>query len=58
MRRVDAYTRRAMADFTLRPMEPSDGPGIDALMRNEAQTTAMSITTHYRHDADPESGAT
>ncbi|HEY8198370.1 MAG TPA: GNAT family N-acetyltransferase, partial [Candidatus Limnocylindrales bacterium] len=31
-------------------MEPSDGPGIDALMRNEAQTTAMSITTHYRHE--------
>lgn len=39
-----------MADFTLRPMELSDGPGIDALMRNEAQTTAMSITTHYRHE--------
>ena len=31
-------------------MEPSDGPAIDALMRNEAQTTAMAITTHYRHD--------
>ena len=39
-----------MADFTLRPMEPSDGPGIDALMRNEAQTTAMSLTTHYQHE--------
>jgi GNAT superfamily N-acetyltransferase len=39
-----------MADFNLRPMEPSDGPGIDALMRNEAQTTAMSITTHYSHE--------
>src|SRR5207249_4359977 len=39
-----------MADFTLRPMEPSDGPAMDILMRNEAHTTAMSITTHYRHD--------
>jgi len=39
-----------MADFTLRPMEPSDGPAMDVLMRNEAHTTAMSITTHYRHD--------
>ena len=45
-----AYTRRTMADFTLRPMEPGDGPEIDALMRNEAQTTAMSLTTHYRHE--------
>ena len=44
------YTRLAMADFTLRPMEPSDGPAIDALMRNEAQSTSMAITTHYRHD--------
>ncbi|HEV8054028.1 MAG: GNAT family N-acetyltransferase [Chloroflexi bacterium] len=39
-----------MTDFTLRPMEPSDGPAIDGLMRHEAQTTAMGITTHYRHD--------
>jgi GNAT superfamily N-acetyltransferase len=31
-------------------MEPSDGPAIDALMRHEAQTTAMAMTTHYRHD--------
>src|SRR5207249_12080528 len=39
-----------MADFTLRPMQPSDGPAMDVLMRNETHTTAMSITTHYRHD--------
>lgn len=39
-----------MPNFTLRAMEPSDGPAIDGLMRNEAQTTAMAITTHYRHD--------
>ena len=39
-----------MADFDLRPMEPSDGPAMDVLMRNEAQTTAMSISTHYRFD--------
>ena len=39
-----------MADFTLRPMEPSDGPAIDALMRSEAQSTSIGITTHYRHD--------
>lgn len=31
-------------------MEPSDGPAIDVLMRSEAQTTAMAMTTHYRHD--------
>jgi len=39
-----------MVDFTLRPMEPSDGPAIDALMRHEAQTTSVGMTTHYRHD--------
>jgi GNAT superfamily N-acetyltransferase len=39
-----------MADFDLRPMEPADGPAIDVLMRNEAQTTAIAITTHFRHD--------
>jgi predicted N-acetyltransferase YhbS len=39
-----------MAEFTLRPMEPSDGPGIDILMRNEAQTTAIAMTTIFRHD--------
>jgi len=39
-----------VGDLRLRPMEPSDGPAIDALMRNEAQTTAMALITHYRHD--------
>ena len=39
-----------MADFHLRPMEPSDGPAMDVLMRNEALSTAMSFTTHYRFD--------
>lgn len=39
-----------MADFDLRPMEPSDGPAMDVLMRNEALTTAMSLSTHYRFD--------
>lgn len=39
-----------MVDFSLRPVEPTDGPAIDGLMRNEAQTTAMSLTTHYRRD--------
>ncbi len=49
--RPDAPSRLGlMADFILRPMEPSDGPAIDLLMRTEAQTTSMSMTTHYRHD--------
>jgi GNAT superfamily N-acetyltransferase len=39
-----------MTDFTLRPMEPTDGPALDVLMRSEAQTTTVSMTTHYRHD--------
>jgi predicted N-acetyltransferase YhbS len=39
-----------MADFTLRFMAPTDGQAIDALMRTEAQSTAVSMTTHYRHD--------
>jgi GNAT superfamily N-acetyltransferase len=39
-----------MVDFTLRPMAPTDGPAIDALMRQEAQTTSVSMTTHYRYD--------
>jgi predicted N-acetyltransferase YhbS len=42
-----------MTDFLLRPIEPSDGPAIDALMRTEAQTTSMSITTHYHVDMYP-----
>jgi predicted N-acetyltransferase YhbS len=39
-----------MPEFTLRPMEPTDGPAIDALIREEAQTTSISMTTSYRHD--------
>ena len=39
-----------MTEFTLRPMEPADGPAIDALMREDAPTTAISLTTHYQHD--------
>jgi hypothetical protein len=39
-----------MAEFTLRPMVSTDGPAIDALIREEAQTTSISMTTSYRHD--------
>ena len=39
-----------MVEFSLRPMEPSDGSAIDALMRNEAQTTSFGITTRYGLD--------
>ena len=39
-----------MTDFALRPMEPTDGPAMDALMRTEAQTSAMALTTHYGRD--------
>jgi predicted N-acetyltransferase YhbS len=39
-----------MTEFTLRPMVPTDGPAIDALIREEAQTTSISMTTSYRHD--------
>jgi predicted N-acetyltransferase YhbS len=39
-----------MTDFTLRQMEPSDGPAIDELMRNEARTTSMAISTRYSVD--------
>ena len=39
-----------MPEFTLRPMEPTDGPAIAALIREEAQTTSISMTTSYRHD--------
>jgi predicted N-acetyltransferase YhbS len=43
----------AAAEFLLRPLEPSDGPAIDTLMRTEAQTTSMSITTHYHVELYP-----
>lgn len=39
-----------MSEFSLRPMEPSDGPAIDELMRNEAQTTAFALSTRYQVD--------
>ena len=37
-------------EFTLRPLEPTDGPGLDALLQSEAMTTAVAITTRYRYD--------
>ena len=43
----------AVTRFLLRAIEPSDGPAIDTLMRTEAQTTSMSITTHYHVDMYP-----
>ena len=39
-----------MTDFTLRPMTPSDGLAMDRLLREEAQTTAIALTTYYQHD--------
>jgi GNAT superfamily N-acetyltransferase len=39
-----------MTDFTLRPIEPGDGPAIDELIRNEALSTRLSIATHYQVD--------
>ncbi len=39
-----------MTDFALRSMEPTDGPALDALLREQAQTTTVAMTTHYRHD--------
>lgn len=39
-----------MTDFTLRPMAPTDGPGMDRLLREEAQTTTVALTTSYQHD--------
>jgi len=39
-----------MPEFTLRQMVPTDGPAIDALIREEAQTTSFGMTTSYRHD--------
>jgi GNAT superfamily N-acetyltransferase len=37
-------------DFTLRPLAETDGPALDALLRSEAPTTALALSTHYRHD--------
>lgn len=39
-----------MAGFTLRPMDASDGPGLDALMRGEPQNGSFALSTHYQHD--------
>ena len=39
-----------MTEFTLRPMAPGDGPAMDRLLREEAQTTAIALTTYYQHD--------
>jgi GNAT superfamily N-acetyltransferase len=37
-------------EFTLRALEPTDGPGLDALLTSQALSTAVAITTRYRHD--------
>lgn len=37
-------------DFALRPMERADSPAIAALLSTEATTTALGMTTRYRHD--------
>jgi hypothetical protein len=39
-----------MAHFTLRPLDASDGPALDTLMRSAAPMTEIGLTTHYRHD--------
>lgn len=39
-----------MAEIVLRPMQPSDSPGLDTLLRNEPQTTRFSMSTRYLHD--------
>jgi predicted N-acetyltransferase YhbS len=39
-----------MTDFTPRPMAPTDGPAMDRLLREEAQTTTVALTTSYQHD--------
>jgi hypothetical protein len=39
-----------MIAFSLRPMEPDDGPAIDSLMREVVSTTNRSLTTHYTFD--------
>ena len=37
-------------DFTLRPMEPADGPALDALLTTQATATAVAMSTRYRYD--------
>ncbi len=38
-------------DFTLRPMQPSDGPALQHLMENDPVTGSMAMTTHFLVDA-------
>lgn len=47
---MDSYEHNSSMEFNLRPMEPGDGPGLDALLLARAGTKAMSITTHHRYD--------
>jgi GNAT superfamily N-acetyltransferase len=42
-------TMRSM-EFTLRPLVEADGPALDALLRSEAPTTALALSSHYQHD--------
>jgi GNAT superfamily N-acetyltransferase len=37
-------------EFTLRALEPTDGPALDALLKTQALSTAVAISTHYRYD--------
>ena len=37
-------------DFTLRPMEPADGPALDTLLTTQATATAVAMSTRYRYD--------
>ena len=39
-----------VTEFRLRPMEAGDGPAMARLLREEAQTTRISLTTTYQHD--------
>lgn len=39
-----------MTEFSLRPMVPADSPALDALMRSEAHTQAMGLSTRFAHD--------
>jgi predicted N-acetyltransferase YhbS len=39
-----------VTDVRLRPIEPGDGSAIDVLMRTEAQTTRVSLSTEYLCD--------
>ena len=43
-------TDNLSVEFTLRPMEPADGPALDALLTTQATATAVAMSTHYRYD--------